>query len=158
MEVGLNWRLSTPMLRSIRSHFRHHEHCSGGNLIRIDTDQCEVSPTGRRQCKVKCNGLSTRDPRASKWMPERVNKIFRLRNLQFMNKWFMTLKKKKFEKKTEQYGKNGNTIIIKKTKGTQNRKKVVSNTSMHKGMLQLFGPFLKIIKTKSDLKSSNFAF
>lgn len=61
MEVGLNGRLSTPMLWSIRSHFRHNKSCNGGNLIRIDTDQCEAVS---RQCKVKCNGSSTRDPRA----------------------------------------------------------------------------------------------
>ena len=78
MEVGLNWRLnlSAPVLWSIRSHFRHSKECSGGNLIQIDTDQCEVSPEGMRQCKVKCNGSSTRDPRAGRYIQANIHKNF----------------------------------------------------------------------------------
>ncbi|XP_020602833.1 uncharacterized protein LOC110041848 [Orbicella faveolata] len=48
----------------IRSEYRRDKHCSGGNLIRIDTDQCKVSSGVRRQCKAKCNGSSTKDPNA----------------------------------------------------------------------------------------------
>ncbi|XP_078375847.1 uncharacterized protein LOC144659304 [Oculina patagonica] len=63
VEVGSSWRKSTPKLWSLRSQFRHNKPCIGGSLIRIDTNQCEISPAGRRQCKAKSNGSSTRDPK-----------------------------------------------------------------------------------------------
>ncbi|XP_078377317.1 uncharacterized protein LOC144660529 [Oculina patagonica] len=50
--------------KSLRSRFRQNKPCSGGNLIKIDTSQCKVSSAGKRQCTAKCNGSSTRDPKA----------------------------------------------------------------------------------------------
>ncbi|KAL9967731.1 hypothetical protein ACROYT_G026021 [Oculina patagonica] len=62
LEVGSSWRQTPPVLWSLRSQFRHNKPCIGGSLVRIDTNQCKVSSAGRRQCKAKCNGSSTRDP------------------------------------------------------------------------------------------------
>ncbi|KAJ7387293.1 hypothetical protein OS493_004273 [Desmophyllum pertusum] len=61
------WSRPNLFLASLGSVFKQ-EACSGlsgGNLIKIATHQCQAS-NGKRQCKAKCNGLSTREPKASK--------------------------------------------------------------------------------------------
>lgn len=54
-------------LKRLRSHFRQHNACSGGNLIKIDTEDCSVSSAGKRRCKPQCNGSSTKNAQTSKW-------------------------------------------------------------------------------------------
>lgn len=34
--------------------------------MKIDTSQCRISPNGKRQCKAKCSGSLTRDPKTCK--------------------------------------------------------------------------------------------
>lgn len=48
----------------LRSHLRLNKPCMGGNLMKIDTNQCIVS-NGKQMCKAKSNGWYTKLPTTS---------------------------------------------------------------------------------------------
>ena len=53
-----------PLVRSIGSSFKRETCVSGGNLIKIYTNQCQVV-NGKKQCPVYCNGRGTFDQQTS---------------------------------------------------------------------------------------------
>ncbi|XP_066025168.1 uncharacterized protein [Pocillopora verrucosa] len=50
----------TRLERTIASYYRRAKTCSGGNLIKIYTDMCQIV-NGKKQCKVYCNGRTDLD-------------------------------------------------------------------------------------------------
>ena len=54
----------TRLERTIASYYRRAKTCSGGNLIKIYTDMCQIVK-GKKQCKVYCNGRTDLDQNTS---------------------------------------------------------------------------------------------
>lgn len=66
MRDAMSWRnQQRPTHWWLRSHFRLKMPCKGGNLMKIDTNQCTVS-NGKQKCEAKCNGWYTKHPTTSK--------------------------------------------------------------------------------------------
>lgn len=65
MRDAMSWRnQQRPTHWWLRSHFRLKTPCKGGNLMKIDTNQCTVS-NGKQKCEAKCNGWYTKHPTTS---------------------------------------------------------------------------------------------